>query len=496
MMLLSEIFKGAPAIDIKTLAIDSRKDMTDGIFFCIKGFRTDGHRFIKDAIHNGAKAIVYHDEIDTSEKAVYIKVDDVIKVMNQVIKKFYNDPSEKMEMYAVTGTNGKTTIATLIKELIDIDEPCGYIGTLGMDYAGVKIDADLTTPTAIELGSHLEDMVQKGVKACAVEVSSIGLEQHRTDAIDFDVAIFTNFTHDHLDYHGTMENYFKAKKKLFDDLGYDTIAITNVDDEVGLDIVQDTKAKVITYGIENDADYMAKDIKLDAGYTQFVLVHADHSYMISTNLVATFNIYNLLAVLAALDQMGHDLEHFIGKLKTLKPVAGRMHKIDEGQDFTVIVDFAHTPDGLQKVFEYAQKITPSSKNIVAVFGSAGGRDRSKRKTFGELADYYCDKIVLTEDDPRDEDPYMIAKEIAEGIKRHEYIIVESREEAIHIALDMLNSKDTLLILGKGDEDFIYRDFGKEPYAGDDNIAIRYIRKMKEEKDNGTSEIYRPHTIEG
>ena len=180
MMLLSEIFKGAPAIDIKTLAIDSRKDMTDGIFFCIKGFRTDGHRFIKDAIHNGAKAIVYHDEIETSEKAVYIKVDDVIKVMNQVIKKFYNDPSEKMEMYAVTGTNGKTTIATLIKELIDIDEPCGYIGTLGMDYAGVKIDADLTTPTAIELGSHLEDMVQKGVKVLLVRAADhqgLGLQR-------------------------------------------------------------------------------------------------------------------------------------------------------------------------------------------------------------------------------------------------------------------------------------------------------------------------------
>lgn len=487
-MLLSELFHGAPDIDIKVLATDSRKTMEDGLFFCIKGFKTDGHRYVNDAIANGAKAIVYHDDIDTSKKVVYIKVDDVTKVLNQIVKKFYDDPSNKMEMFAVTGTNGKTTVASIIKDIIDTQRPCGYIGTLGMRYLDTKVEPTLTTPSIVELGEHLHDMVKMGCKACAMETSSIGIEQHRTDAIHFDVAIFTNFTHDHLDYHGTMDAYFKAKKRLFDNLTFGSIAIVNIDDPYGLKIIDDTKARVITYGIENEADYMAKDIKMDGDGTQFRLVHNERSYLINTNLVATFNIYNLLAALSALDQRGYDIDSFIGKLKELDPVPGRMHKIKEGQNFNVIVDFAHTPDGIQKVFEYAQRITPSSKNIVAVFGSAGGRDKAKRKIFGELADAYCDKIILTEDDPRDESVIDIANEIAKGIKHHEYIIVETREEAINIAINTMNKGDTLLILGKGDEDFIYRDYGKEPYSGDDKIAKKYIKKLWEGKDE-SSQVY-------
>ena len=488
-MLLSEIFQGAPDIEIKGLATDSRKVKEDSIFFCVKGFKNDGHKFVNEAIANGAKVIVYHDDIDTSKKVVYIKVDDVTKVLNQVVKKFYHDPSNNLEMFAVTGTNGKTTVASLLKDIIDRKEPCGYIGTLGMRYQNVKVDVTLTTPSIIDLNSHLADMVEKGVKACALEVSSIGIEQRRVDALHFDVAIFTNFTYDHLDYHGTMDAYFKAKKKLFDQLPFGTIAITNVDDEMGLKITEDTKARVVTYGIINDADYMAQDIKMDGDSTQFRLVHKDRSYLINTNLVAMFNVYNLLAVIAALDQRGYDIESFIGKLKVLQAVPGRMHKIREGQDFNVIVDFAHTPDGIQKVYEYAQKITPTSKNIVSVFGSAGGRDKAKRKVFGELADHYSDKIILTEDDPRDESITDIANEIAKGIEHHEYIIVESREEAINIAINMMNKGDTLLVLGKGDEDFIYRSFGKEPYIGDDKACKKYIKKLKEERDNATSEVY-------
>ncbi len=487
-MLLNELFKNAPNIEIKDITVDSRKTMTDGIFFCIKGFKTDGHKYVKEAINNGAKVIVYQDDIDTSLKAIYIKVDDVVKVLNQVAKKFFADPSNELEMFGVTGTNGKTTIAMLLKQVLDGFEPCGYIGTLGVEYLDKRVEANLTTPPIIDLNRYLKAMVDSNVRASAVEVSSIGIEQKRIDSIHFDVAIFTNFTHDHLDYHGTMENYFNSKKRFFDRLPFGTIAITNADDPVGLKIVEDTKAHVVTYGIKNEADYRASDIKMEENGTSFVLEHEGRNYLINTNLVAMFNVYNLLALIAALSERGYDLDTYINRLRSLKAVPGRMHKIEEGQNFNVIVDFAHTPDGLRKVFEYAQKITPSSKNIISVFGSAGGRDRSKRKIFGELADNYCDKIILTEDDPRDENPVDIAKEIAKGIKIHEYVIVETREEAIACAISMMNSGDTLLVLGKGDEDFIYRSFGKEPYLGDDKVAAKYIKKMKEEK-NETGKIY-------
>ncbi len=479
-MLLNELFSGAPAIDIKTISADSRKAMPDGIFFCIKGFRADGHHFVKDAINNGAKAIVYHDDIDTSGKAVFIKVDDVVKTLNHVVKHFYGDPTKDMTIYGITGTNGKTTIASIISDILG--EGCGYIGTLGIKYDDVLIDVDLTTPTATALNENLAKMHERDLVACAIEVSSIGIEQRRIDAIDFDVAIFTNLTHDHLDYHGTIDAYYRAKKRFFDHMPFGKIVITNADDQYGLSIVEDTRARVITYGIENDADYMAYDIKMEDDGMQFRLRHKDKNYLINSNLVATFNVYNLLAVIAALDQTGHDIDTFLNKLKDIKAVPGRMHKIDEGQDYSVIVDFAHTPDGLEKVFKYAQMITPTSRNIVTVFGSAGGRDRAKRKIFGELADKYCDKIVLTEDDPRDEDVVDIASQIAGGISKHQYIIVETREEAIKMAIDMMNSGDTLLILGKGDEDFMYRRFGKEAYLGDDKVASRYLKKIKEAKD--------------
>ncbi len=483
-MLLNELFSGAPAIDIKVISADSRKAMPDGIFFCVKGLRTDGHQYVNEAIKNGAKAIVYQDDIDTSGKAVFIRVDDVLKVLNQVAKHFYGDPTKDMTIYGVTGTNGKTTIASVISDILG--DTCGYIGTLGIKYGDIMVDADLTTPEVIDLNENLAKMHEHGIKACAIEASSTGIDQRRIDAVDFDVAIFTNLTHDHLDYHVTMDAYFKAKKRLFDRMPFGKVVVTNVDDSYGLDVVADTRARVITYGIENDADYMAYDIVMEDDGMQFRLRHGDKNYLVTTNLVATFNVYNLLAVIAALDQTGHDIDTFIHKLKDLKAIPGRMHKIDEGQDFNIIVDFAHTPDGLEKVFKYAQKITPTSRNIVAVFGSAGGRDKAKRKMFGELADAYCDKIVLTEDDPRDEDPVAIANQIGKGISRHQYIIVETREEAIKFALDMMNSGDTLLILGKGDEDFIYRSFGKEAYLGDDKVVSRYLRKMKEAMKDETS----------
>lgn len=477
-MKLNELFNGTPDIEIESLMPDSRKKRPNSIFFCVKGMMFDGHKFVDQAVNNGAIAVVHSDEILNKRDGVtYIKVKDVVSVYNQVADTFYGHPSNKLFMVGVTGTNGKSSITVMIKNIMDNFAPCGYIGTIGVEYGNVKLDPSLTTPEINMLHGTLAEMVDMGIKACTLEVSSIGIEQGRVDAIDFDVAVFTNLTHDHLDYHGTMENYFDAKKKFFDDLKEDALAITNVDDPYGLEIVKDTNAKVITYGIEKNADYKASHLLVKNDGITFTLTVNEYEYRIHTNLVAVFNIYNLLAVIAVLHEKGLSMANIMEAVNHIKQIKGRMERIDEGQPFNVIVDFAHTPDGIEKVCQYASQITPRENRIIAVFGSAGKRDSKKRPIFGELADKYCDMIILTEDDPRDESILDIANEIAQGIKNTNYIIIEDRYDAIRQAIEMADSKDTILLLGKGDEDFIYRDYGKEKYKGDDTIARECIHEF-------------------
>lgn len=482
MVKLSYLFQNAPDIEIKGLMSDSRKKRPDSIFFCVKGMMFDGHRFINQAISNGAKVIVHSEQLKSIDPSVtYIKVKNVQQAFNSVADAFYGRPSSHLRMFGVTGTNGKSSVSSLIKDLLDEYEPTGYIGTIAIEYGSVKLAPMLTTPEVDDLHGILRDMVNANVKACALEVSSIGIEQERVNSIDFDVAIFTNLTHDHLDYHGNMENYFETKKSFFDRMKSSGMAITNVDDPYGLAIVEDVKCRVLTYGINNKADYQATSFQIMKDKTLFTLKCFDREYKIETNLVAMFNIYNLLACLAALDSQGFDVETLIPKLTNIKQIEGRMERIDLGQSFNVIVDFAHTPDGITKVCEYAAKITPKGKRIISVFGSAGKRDTKKRKIFGQIADKYCDMIILTEDDPRNESIYDIAMEIASGITNTNYVIIEDRYYAIQQAIELAQENDTILILGKGDENFIYREFGTEYYQGDDKIVKEIIKKMMEEE---------------
>ena len=491
-MKLSALFDNAPELEIENLMVDSRQAMPNAIFFCIRGMLHDGHRFVNAAIKNGAVCVVHSEEIKrNSANVVYIKVRDVVAALNQVAACFYGYPSKKMVVYGVTGTNGKSSVACMIRNLINPIYPCGYIGTISIEYGDVKLPPMLTTPDIVPLQETMRDMVDSGMKACALEISSIGLEQHRTDAVDVDIAIFTNLTHDHLDYHGTMENYFEAKKKLFDSLKPQGTAIVNIDDPCGQRITADCRARVVTYGVLQQADYQARDIQLNADCTSFTLSVYGQDYAVETNLVAMFNIYNLMAVIAALHEGGVEMETILPSLRTIPQIEGRMERIEEGQPFNIIVDFAHTPDGLEQIFKFASSITPKEKRIIAVFGSAGKRDTKKRPIFGQLADKYCDLIILTEDDPRDEDPLQIAEEIASGIAKTNRILIESRYDAIRQAIEVANVGDTILILGKGDENFIYREFGREPWMSDPaavrDILRRYYFEPEEEEDHETAE---------
>lgn len=476
-MNLRELFENVPDIEIKSLMADSRKKRPDSIFFCVRGMMNDGHKFIPQAIQNGARVIVHSEPVEDKDPNVtYLRVRDVNAVFNKVADAFYGYPSHKMKIYGVTGTNGKSSTACFIRDLLNEYTPAGYIGTIAIEYGNVKLPPLLTTPDIDDLHGILKDMCGAGIKACAVEASSIGIDQGRVDSIDFDAVIYTNLTHDHLDYHGTMENYFAAKKRLFDMLKEEAVAVTNADDPYGMRIVADTHARVVTYGIDSDADYKVTRYTLQKDRTIFSLRCGGMEYELETNLVAKFNIYNLVGAIAALRETGLAMTQIIAALKNIRQVEGRMERIDLGQPFNVIVDFAHTPDGIEKLCQYASAITPKDHRIIAITGSAGKRDTAKRPVFGKLLDQYADMIILTEDDPRNEKITDICSDIASGIENTPYVVIEDRYDAIRQAVELAGPGDTIVIMGKGDEKFIYRDFGREPYEGDDAIAREVIEK--------------------
>lgn len=476
-MRLSKLFKNAPTVNITGLCFDSRKVKKGDMYFCLSGMTFDGHDFIPQAIEKGAIAIVYSKEIiDKIPGVIYIQVEDVTTCMNQCARLFYSKPSDKMTMYGITGTNGKSSCANIIKYIRDLKEPCGYIGTIAIEYGKVRIAPDLTTPDALFLQRKLSDMVRAGMKSCALEVSSHGLSQHRVDGIRFDVAIFTNLTYDHLDFHGTMENYFEAKSILFKQLvKEDGISILNIDDDRYEDLKECSRARVVSYGIDQNCDYRAINIHENAKSTTFDLVYKGQKYPVKTSLVARYNVYNLLACIAALHETGMSLPVILQSCTKIPQIDGRMEQIECGQPFHVVVDFAHTPDGMEQMLRYGRQVAADKGRVITVFGSAGKRDIAKRKVFGELADQYADLIILTEDDPRDENPKDIADQIKEGIQNKPNLFVEDRYEAIRQAIDNASKGDVVLILGKGDEPFMYHESGRVPWVGDNICAVECLK---------------------
>ena len=476
-MRLSKLFKNAPTVNITGLCFDSRKVKKGNVYFCLPGLTFDGHDFIDQAIDKGAICIVHSKILEkTDANVIYIQVENVVEALNVCARIFYGRPTDKMVMYGVTGTNGKSTITNIIQAILNPVRPCGYIGTIAIRYGNVNLAPDLTTPDVLFLHSKLADMVRCGMKACALEVSSHGLAQHRVDAISFDVAIFTNFTYDHLDFHGTFENYFEAKSLLFKErVKEDGVSILNIDDEKYEDLKSVSKARTVSYGIKNKADYFAKDLKLTSHESRFTLVYNQNEYKVVTNLVALYNVYNLLAAIAALHETGMPLDQIIAACDSIPQIEGRMEQIDCGQDFHVIVDFAHTPDGMEKMMKFGRDIAKEN-NLISVFGSAGKRDVAKRKVFGEIAEKYCDYIILTEDDPRDESSEDIARQIKEGIQTKTNIFIPDRYEAIRQAVQYAKSGGVTLLLGVGDEVFMYHENGRVPWIGDNKAAKECIEE--------------------
>lgn len=484
-MKLNKLFEQAKPIEIKSIMNDSRIASEKACFFTLKGMVFDGHRFIDQAIKNGAVAIVHSDPVTPVPNIEYIQVKDVAKALNHAASLFYGEPSKQLHVFGVTGTNGKSTVASLMQYFNNSIEKTGYIGTIAITYGDVKKSALLTTPDTVAIHQLCAEMVKDKVKAVSLEVSSIGLEQKRVDTLAFDVAVFTNLTHDHLDYHGTMQNYFMAKAKLFEMLPEESVSVINIDDPYGVDLLDFPKGKIVTYGESEEADYEITNIELKHNQSAFTILdhYRNESIDIETNLVAKFNVLNCTAALVAVANYHQiSIKQLAHLCVTIPQIEGRMEVIKHDEPFNVIVDFAHTPDGFTQCFEYAQSITPTNGRIIVVFGSAGKRDTKKRKVLGEIADQYCDLIILTEEDQRDEDVEAINRQIASGIKSANYVMINDRVTAINQAISLAKNNDTVLILGKGDETYLDKQFGKETYSGDHMIAKASLMAKKSQKE--------------
>ncbi|MBI4974281.1 MAG: UDP-N-acetylmuramoyl-L-alanyl-D-glutamate--2,6-diaminopimelate ligase [Candidatus Omnitrophica bacterium] len=464
-------------IRIDRITDDSRVVDEGDLFIAVSGYSVDGHKFIKEAISKGAKVILSGKELLLPSGIVKVFIDDMRKAIPVIAGNFYNHPSDVLKLTGITGTNGKTTITYLIENILKgIGKETGVIGTVDYRFKDRKICAKNTTPGALELTALLAEMVKEGTEHVIMEVSSHSLDQHRVGGLSFDIAIFTNITSEHMDYHKTMMNYFNAKAKLFDRLKDDGIAILNSDDRRVARLKRAIRKKVITYGIVNNADVMARNLKVSQEGSSFLAATPNGSVKIATRLIGFHNISNILAGIAASVAQGIDLRKAKDGIESLTLIPGRLEEIDLGQPFKVFVDYAHTEDALYNTLSTLKKI--AKRNIITVFGCGGDRDRKKRPLMGRAACRFSDKAIMTSDNPRFEDPYQIIKEIEDGVRGEfsNYVIIEDRRDAIEKAIAIALKDDIVVIAGKGHERCQIIEDKVIPF--DDREVVRSILEMK------------------
>ncbi len=478
MMTLAELVAELPgarvvgdgSVGVEEVVFDSRKVEPGSLFFCVVGEKVDGHEFGPRAVEDGAVGLVVEREL--TELAVpQVVVPDSRAAMAPLAARFHGDPTAELRVVGVTGTNGKTTTAFLVHEILKAAEfPCGLLGTVKQIVGGVEKEVVRTTPEAIELQATFRAMLDGGDEACAMEVSSHALSLHRADAIRFEVAIFTNLTQDHLDFHADMEDYFLAKRKLFE-MGPKT-AIVNVDDPYGRRLAEEFEC--VTFSAEGAAaDYSARDVSFDAGGARFAVGEME----LRTGLPGHFNVANALGAFAAAEAMGVGPEIAAAGLARAARVPGRFEPIDEGQGFSVLVDYAHTPDSLENVLRAARRLTEG--RLISVFGAGGDRDRDKRPKMGRAGAEHSDLTVVTSDNPRSEQPGAIVAEVAAGAEGAgaEVEVVVDRREAIALALGRAAPGDTVVIAGKGHEQGQEFEDGRKIPFDDREVAREELWKL-------------------
>jgi UDP-N-acetylmuramoyl-L-alanyl-D-glutamate--2,6-diaminopimelate ligase len=445
----------APGVEVSGLAYSSRSVAPGTLFFCVPGFRADGHDFAPDAVARGAVALVCQRPLGLGVPEVV--VDDVRAAMGPAAARFYGDPTAELDVVGVTGTNGKTTTAFLLRHLLEAGgRQTGLLGTVKRVVGGVEEEVERTTPEAIDLQATFRAMLDGGDRACAMEVSSHALELGRVAGIRFACRIFTNLTQDHLDFHETMEAYFAAKRRLFEESG---LSVVNVDDEYGRRIAAEEDC--LTFSVEREADYRARDVEFDLMGSRFRCETPDGELLLESPLPGLFNVQNVLGAVAAARSLGVPGEAIAAALPSFGRVPGRFEPVDEGQDFGVLVDYAHTPEALENVLLAAREVTRGRLHVV--FGAGGDRDRGKRPLMGAAARRLADRVVVTSDNPRSEDPEAIVDAIMEGAGE-EAEREPDRRRAIALAIDTAEPGDVVVIAGKGHEQGQeFEDGRKEPF---------------------------------
>ncbi len=463
---------------VRGITCNSKEVEENFIFVAIKGNRADGNNFIPEAIDKGARVIIAQTpplKAVSLKQTCFITVDDTRQALAVLAAEFYHHPGAKTKVVGITGTNGKTTITYLIEAVLkEAGFQPGVIGTINYRFKDKVIPSKNTTPGPVELQSMIGNMLEEGVDYVIMEVSSHALDQKRTQGINFSSAIFTNLTQDHLDYHISFEDYFQAKARLFQALSSASFAVINHDDAYGRRLKGLTPAEVITYGIDGQADVVARDIATDIKHTEFLLSSANLETHFKTQLIGRHNVYNILACAAWALKQGLDLKKTKSALEEFRVVPGRLERIDFSGDFFVFVDYAHTEDALKNVINSLRQV--SRNKIIVVFGCGGERDKTKRPKMGYIVSQLADFSIITNDNPRSEDPQRIIEEIKQGIRKDNYCLIPDRRQAIEKSLSLAKAGDVVLIAGKGHED--YQIMGNSTVHFDDREAVRECLKSK------------------
>jgi UDP-N-acetylmuramoyl-L-alanyl-D-glutamate--2,6-diaminopimelate ligase len=470
--------RGDTGVNIESLMADSRKKMSNALFFCIPGLRFDAHDYAKGAVKNGACALIverFLDEIPVAQ----VRVKSVRAAMSYIARAFYGCPSDGMKLIGITGTKGKTTTSYMIKSIIEkAGYRCGLIGTTGSMIADKHLKSELTTPDPIDLQQTLRLMADDGVKVVVMEVSAHALSMDRLAGMRFEVGIYTNLSQDHLDYFGTMDNYFAAKKTFFTN-GLAKNGAFNADDERAESMLSGLTIPKVTFAIAHNADLFARDIEVGEDGVNFKLMFRDlEQHEIRLRLTGMFNVYNALAAASAAYILGIPASTIKEGLENLRAVPGREETLETGTPFKVILDYAHSPEALHVILTTVRQFARG--RIIAVFGCGGDRDHAKRAIMGEIGGTYADFCVLTSDNPRTEDPYDILASLEEGIKRTDgaYTIIENRREAILYAMKMAESGDIVLLAGKGHETYQEINGVKHPF--DEKVVVAELLKAHPE----------------
>lgn len=451
------VLKGNLDSDIKGIAYDSRQVKPGFLFVCITGFMTDGHLYAEQAVAQGAVAVLAEREIDLPGTVTLVCTENTRLALPVLASNFYNEPSRDLRVIGVTGTNGKTTTTHLIQAILqEAGRKTGIMGTLYARIDDYEHEIGRTTPEALEIEEFMDIVRRHHGDGVVMEVSSHALDLGRVDKINFDVAVFTNLTQDHLDYHKTMEEYKNCKLKLFKQIPVadDTFCIINADDAYADDFINTASKLAYTYGINQSADVKAVNLKTGLKGTKFKVNYSGGSFDINIQLIGLFSVYNALAAIAFALREGIAPAVIKAALQKIKGVPGRFEQVDAGQDFTVIVDYAHTPDGLENILATAKQLV--EKRLITVFGCGGDRDKTKRPLMGEIAARYSDFTVVTSDNPRSEEPQAIINDITPGVEKvagARYAIIVDRREAIRHAVNLARKGDMVIIAGKGHETY-------------------------------------------